>query len=93
MAKCKFNIAVQGSIEAFVSQAQDIIEAARGVFDQNGTEGTFYVPTPLGRVKGTTLVSGETVTIAITGKPLFVSCGAIRRKVEERMGQAGTVTQ
>ncbi len=93
MTHSKFNIIVHGSPEAFLGQARGMIENASGSFSYNGTQGNFHVPTPFGRIKGTTRLSGQTVTVAITSKPLLLSWEDIRREMETLMGQAGVVAR
>jgi hypothetical protein len=56
---------------------------AGGSFVGSNEEGTFSLPTRVGTFRGTYEVIGNTLVIAVSGKPFFVPCGAIEAKLAE----------
>ena len=88
MAKCNFSIDFKGSAEDLVAKMKKAIEDAGGIFSGNTQNGSFSVPTPLGKIAGTYTISGQTIHITITDKPFFVSCSTIEDKIKEYIGQA-----
>jgi hypothetical protein len=79
---CRFNIQFQGRPVAVLEGAEEAIKSSGGSFRVSDSKALFSVRTPVGRVEGTCkMVDPSTVAIAITKKPFFVPCSAIKKRV------------
>jgi hypothetical protein len=57
-----------------------------GSISGNAEGGAFSVPVPVfGKVKGTFAVSGQTCTIHITSKSMFLPCSTIEKFVKDNI--------
>ncbi|MES0491377.1 MAG: hypothetical protein ABUK01_15390 [Leptospirales bacterium] len=83
MALCNFSVDFKGSAEELVAKAKQAIEDAGGTFKGDTSSGSFTAPTPFGKIEGTYTISGQTINIAITKKPLIASCSLIEKKLKE----------
>ena len=83
MAKCEFGIDFTGSAQDLIEKAEKAIQDAGGSFSGDTSSGSFSVPTPLGKINGKYTISGQTIHITITEKPLLVPCKMIENKLKE----------
>lgn len=77
MSKCIINLPFSGDPEPFIQQVRSQVSNFGGKFEGDSNSGSIYVSTPLGKVAGTYQISSSIVTITITEKPMFISCGKI----------------
>lgn len=82
---CQFNIPFSGEAENLVSRARQAIEGAGGAFMGNSTEGNFRAKTPIGSIQGSYQVEGQQISLAITKKPLLLSCSRIEKELTSVM--------
>jgi hypothetical protein len=78
---CTFRFTFTGSAEALIEKIRAHFSRAGGTLTGSETEGSFDLPTPVGRFVGTYAVSGQTIGIEISDKPAFVSCGIIEGRL------------
>ena len=78
---CRFIIPYSGSPDSLLLRAQREIENTGGAFAGDNSQGNFAVKTPLGTVKGTYLMLANEISIAISKKPLLVSCNKIEKEL------------
>jgi hypothetical protein len=83
-----FTLTVPGDLEAAVKRAERAVADAGGSFTGDATGGSFSGKTPMGAVKGTYTVAGNTVTVTITDKPWLLPAGTLEGKVREYFGAA-----
>jgi hypothetical protein len=91
---CKFSFNFEGSAEDLVTKAEQAITEAGGQFAGDDKAGKFMVDTPLGEIRGTYTIEGQTFDVLITKKPLLVSCNTIEktiRKLLEALVEGGSV--
>lgn len=86
MAKCNFNIDFTDPIEKLIEKAKEGITSAGGTFDGDTGEGSYAIPTKLGKISGSYSVEGNTIAFVITDKPLFVSCNLIETELRKYLG-------
>jgi len=77
---CTFTITFTGTADDFIARVKAKVETNGGTFDQGAA--TFSVPVPGGTVAGNYSVAGQDMTINITKKPIFLTCGMIQNYVE-----------
>jgi hypothetical protein len=81
---CTFSINFSGDATIFVTKAETAIDDAGGSFTGNASAGNFSVSSPLGKIKGTYVISSpSTADITISQKPFLVSCNAIQSQLQE----------
>ena len=66
-----------------VSAAKKAVQEVGGTVTGDETAGNFSVGSPLGSVKGNYAVSGGTLTVTITDKPMFAPASMIEDKIRE----------
>ena len=77
---CTFTITFTGTADDFIARIKAKVEANGGTFDQ--VAATFSVPVPGGTVAGNYSIAGQDITINITHKPIFITCGMIQNYLE-----------
>jgi hypothetical protein len=88
MAKCSFSYEFPISAEELVRRVDEAIVNAGGEFDGDSTEGAYYVPTPVGAIMGTYIVTGQTIQIDVTQKPVILTCNMIGGKLSDIVRRA-----
>jgi hypothetical protein len=85
MAACDpFDVTVDGDLAPVLAQVKTKVEALGGVFQGDLNSGSLSGHVPLlGDVAADYAVAGNTVTITITHKPLFVSCSTLEAKITD----------
>ncbi|MCW3112011.1 MAG: hypothetical protein JWR18_407 [Segetibacter sp.] len=78
---CQFNISFSGDAESLLRRAKQEIESAGGSLVGNASQGEFQAKTPIGSVRGSYQVEGQQISLAITKKPMLLSC----RKIEKEL--------
>jgi hypothetical protein len=61
----------------------DAVRGAGGNFTGDTEEGRYSVWTPIGSISGNYSVSGQTIHIDVTDKPMILSCSLIEKKLNE----------
>lgn len=82
---CQFTIPYTGSADNLIGRARNEIQNAGGSFAGDMSHGNFEVKTPLGMVRGTYRMAENSISIAISKKPLLVSCSRIERELRDVM--------
>jgi hypothetical protein len=85
MAKCNLQFPFIDSVSDLVTNLKDRIEQANGDFNGNTSGGSFSVPTPLGRIEGTYKINGQLLLIAISKRPIIISCNKIAQFIENEI--------
>jgi hypothetical protein len=83
MSKCNFSIPFSGNVSDIVSAAQSGITGAGGNFSGDTNNGQFSLSTFVGEITGTYTVSGSTLNIDITDKPMFLGCSMIEAELKK----------
>ena len=83
---CDFSINFTGTPQDLISKAETAINDAGGAFTGNETAGSFSTPTPLGQIKGSYTITGSTINISITKKPMLLSCATIESQLRKYLG-------
>lgn len=76
MADCNFSLPFSGDPETLLNKVKSAIEKQGGSFDGDATSGNFSVKV-MSTISGTYNVSGNTLSISINSKPIFISCNQI----------------
>lgn len=82
---CNFTITFTGNATDIVAKTRDSITKAGGKFEGDATSGTVFMSTPIGAVEGNYTITGQDLSIEITKKPAFVSCGLIESELKKRV--------
>jgi hypothetical protein len=85
---CRFEFDFNVSSETLVSRIRAHVHKAGGSFLGSASDGTFNLSTPVGDFKGYYQISGGTILLEITDKPLFVPCSAIEAKLHDYVNRA-----
>ncbi len=83
MANHRFVVRFDGSAQNTLSKARAGLEAHGGSLSGDEAEGNLLAVTPLGNVKGTYRVDGQTIALEITEKPFLVPAGTIESQVRK----------
>ena len=83
MSKCNFSIPFTGNVTDIISAAQSGIAGAGGNFNGDVNSGEFSLSTFVGEIKGTYTVSGSTLNVDITDKPMFLGCSMIEAELKK----------
>lgn len=78
---CQFNIPFSGDAESLLRRAKQEIERSGGNFIGDVSQGEFQAKTPIGAIRGSYQIEGQEIALAITKKPLLLSC----RKIEKEL--------
>ena len=87
MANCNFTIEFTNPSEALIERARKEIIQTGGIFNGTTANGSFEIPTVLGRVKGSYNIQNQVIEMNITRKPFGVGCSRIERELREQLGQ------
>ncbi len=82
---CQFSIPFSGEPESLMKKARQEIERAGGAFEGDSTQGSFQAKTPIGSIHGSYQISGQAISLAITKKPILLSCKRIQKELAEVM--------
>ena len=82
---CQFNIPFSGELESLMRRARQEIERAGGAFNGDSTQGSFQAKTPIGSIHGSYEVAGQQISLAITKKPILLSCKRIQKELSQVM--------
>lgn len=82
MGQCNFSIPFSTSADDLASMARTAITNAGGNFNGDSNGGNFDVSTPLGTIRGSYLIQGDTINVSITSKPFLVSCSLIEKQLQ-----------
>jgi len=85
MAKCDFSFNALDGAASLLQKARAAITDIGGELIGDENAGSFKLPTPLGSVKGTYVMSETSISLSITDKPLLISCGRIEEKLRQYM--------
>ena len=88
MAKCSFSFEFPISAEDLVRRVDEAIEKAGGELSGDSSEGAYYIPTPIGPITGTYTVTGQTIQIEVTQKPVILTCNMIGGKLNDIVRRA-----
>ena len=88
MAKCSFSYEFPISAEDLVRRVDEAIEKAGGEFSGDSSDGAYYIPTPIGPIMGTYTVTGQTIQIEVTQKPVILTCNMIGSKLSDIVRRA-----
>lgn len=83
MAKCDMNIDFDGLASEQIEKARTAITGAEGTFEGDEQSGNFSIPVFGSDIVGNYTITGNTFSIAITEKPLLVSCRRIEDELRE----------
>ena len=87
MSDCRFQFDFPGSGSALVEQLRTKMTGSGGSFDGSDSGGTFSLPTPIGQFGGDYSIQGQTISVEVTSKPVFVPCSAIEAKLGDLVKQ------
>jgi hypothetical protein len=76
MADCSFTIPFGQDASVLLNKIRSAIEKQGGTFDGDSTSGTFSVKV-MGTISGSYTIGGNNLTVTISSKPMFISCGQI----------------
>jgi hypothetical protein len=85
---CSFRFDFPMSAEGLIRRVGDAVRSAGGSFAGDAAEGHYTVSTPIGPIAGTYSVSGQTIKIDVTDKPIILSCKLIEKKLNEFIQRA-----
>jgi hypothetical protein len=88
MAKCSFSFEFPISAQDLVRRVDEAIGNAGGEFSGDSKQGAYYVPTPVGPIMGTYAVTGQTIQIDVTQKPIVLTCNMIGNKLKDIVRRA-----
>ena len=88
MALCSFSFEFPVSAEELVRRVGGAVRSAGGKFSGDTAEGHYAIETPVGPIAGAYSVSGQTIQIDVTDKPIILPCSLIRSKLNEFVQQA-----
>jgi hypothetical protein len=88
VAICSFSFEFPISADELVRRVGDAVRNAGGNFSGDTAEGHYSVWTPIGSVSGTYAVSGQSIQIDVTDKPIVLSCSLIEKKLNEYLQTA-----
>ena len=88
MAKCDMNIDFDGLASDQIEKARTAILGAEGTFQGDENSGDFSIPVLGSDIVGNYTITGQTFSIAITEKPLLISCRRIEDELREYLDQA-----
>ncbi len=80
---CNFSFDLNESAATIVAKAKDAISKAGGTFTGNDASGDFVLSTFAGKIVGSYTVLASSLEIAITNKPIFVSCSMIEQELRK----------
>ena len=79
---CVVTIDFTGTPDSVVTNIQTKVLANNGTFEGNDASGSFTVPVPTSHIDGSYNIIGQQITIEISNKPFFLTCGQIQDYVE-----------
>ncbi len=80
---CNFSFNISANATAMVDKARHAITKNGGQFNGDDTQGNFLLSTMAGKIQGNYNVNGNSFSIAITNKPIFLSCGMIEGELKK----------
>jgi len=85
MSSCSFSISMPGLAENMVNKAKSAIEGQGGNFNGDLTSGSFKVQV-LGTIEGSYTITGQSMNIQISSKPMFITCSQIENFMKNQLG-------
>jgi hypothetical protein len=85
MAKCNFSLPFSGPASAIIAKAKKSIEDQGGSFHGDDISGSFSVNSPVGGVYATYLIEGQNLNVAVTKKPIVLSCDKIEEFLRKQL--------
>jgi hypothetical protein len=87
MASCNpFGVNFSGSAQDLFNKISILIHQHGGAISGGPSGGVFSVPVPVfGTVAGTFSISGQTCTIHVTQRSLFLACGVIESFIKSNI--------
>ena len=82
MAQCNFSIPISIAPQDVAQKAKAAITHAGGEFLGNEQSGAFYISTPMGVIKGSYVIEGSYLHVAIESKPFLLGCGMIEKQLK-----------
>jgi hypothetical protein len=79
---CRFSIPIKISPDEVYAKATAAIKGAGGTTTATGDNGTFSIPTPIGKIAGDFSIDAGIMNVIITDKPLLISCSAIEQRLK-----------
>ncbi len=83
---CEFEVPFSGDVQSVIDGAKSAVEKAGGKFGGDASTGKFNVPKPA--VEGSYRITGSSMSITITKKPMIVPCGVIESYIKEKFKAA-----
>ncbi len=83
MSTCNFSFNISTDASGMVNKAKHAITKNGGQFNGDDTQGSFLLSTMAGKIQGNYNVNGNSFNIAITNKPMFLSCGMIEGELRK----------
>ncbi|PWT74943.1 MAG: hypothetical protein C5B59_09940 [Bacteroidetes bacterium] len=81
MSTCYFTIQFAGSTVDFYRKIKKAIEENNGSVTGDSSSGTFAIPVLGSTVAGSCAITGQSLMITITKKPVVISCSLIEKYV------------
>ncbi len=86
MSNCSFTISIPDLAEHMINKAKAAIEGQGGLFNGDHSSGAFSVQV-MGNIEGSYTVTGQTMNIEITSKPIFISCSQIESFMKNQLSR------
>ncbi len=87
MSDCSFEIPFSSSAVELVEKARKAIVGAGGEVTGDFSAGSFFIPSPLGKISGSYTILQQSATFAITEKPMFIGCGLIESTIKKYLSE------
>jgi hypothetical protein len=81
---CNFSIPFTGTADDLFNNLQTQIQNAGGKITGDSTGGSFSLSSPV-TIDGTFTISGQTLAIVITHKPILPTCGQIENYIKSHL--------
>ncbi len=85
MSSCSFTINFTGDVTEMVNKTRDGITKAGGKFEGDNSAGSVSMSSPVGEIAGSYTITGQSLNIEITKKPIFVPCDLIESELKKRV--------
>ena len=82
MSQCNFSIPISITPEDVARKAKAAITNAGGQFVGNEQSGAFHISTPMGAIRGSYVIEGTFLHVAIDSKPFLLGCGVIEKQLK-----------
>jgi hypothetical protein len=82
MAQCNFSVPFNMTPAEVTAKAKTAISNAGGQFVGNEQSGAFQLSTPMGAIRGSYMIEGSLLHVAIDSKPFLLGCGMIESQLK-----------